>query len=57
MSIRKQPGNEGKGRELAERGVGVMLFVSDHVGMIGLNDVTLTRLSWDSCNDGESHAV
>lgn len=57
MSIRKRSGNEGKRRELAERGVGVTLSVSDHVGMIGLNDVTRTHLSWDSCNDGESHAV
>lgn len=30
-----------------------MLFVSDHVGVMGLNGVTLTRLSWDACNDGD----
>ena len=31
----------------------VMLFVSDHVGVMGLNGVTPTRLSWDACNDGD----
>ena len=30
-----------------------MLFVSDHVGVMGLNGVTPTRLSWDACNDGD----
>lgn len=34
-----------------------MLFVSDHVGVIGLNGVTLTLLSWDACNDDDSRTV
>lgn len=34
-----------------------MLFVSDHVGVIGLNGVTLTLLSWDACNDNDSRTV
>ena len=45
-----------KGRETSRverRKRPVMLFVSDHVGVMGLNGVTLTRLSWDACNDGD----
>lgn len=40
-----------------ERRKGVMLLVSNHVAEIGLNGVTLTRLSWDACNADDSHAV
>lgn len=40
-----------------ERRKYVMLFVSDHVGVIGLSSVTLTRLSWNAYNDGNRHTV
>lgn len=43
--------------ERVEGRKGVMLVVSDHVGEMGLNGVTLTQLSWDACNDDDSHAV
>lgn len=53
---RKEEGRKGGGKEGREGG-GSALFVSDHVGAIGLNGATVTRLSWDARNDGDSQTV
>lgn len=39
-------------RACGEKEMGFMLFVSDHVGVMALNGMTLAQLSWDGCVDG-----
>ena len=54
MSIKKS--TEGEMSLSRDNGV-FMVFVSDPFGVTGLNVVTLTLLSWDACNDGDSHTL